>query len=229
MLTVCIGYDGREAVALHVLSHSILTRAKRPVRIIPIVLPQLHHVFHRPRDPNQSTDFTYSRFLTPYLAGTGISVFLDCDMLCRVDINELEEIALANMYHDVLVVKHDYSPTGETKFLKQPQIPYPCKNWSSVMVFNGHRQAVKRLAPDYVNRASGMDLHQFKWANSVGELPPEWNHLVGEYKPNPRAKIVHYTLGTPCFKGYEQCEYAQEWFEELGAMTHCEDPATYTK
>ena len=226
MLKILIGWDGRETVAWHVLAHSIMTRAKRPVMICPLILNHLHHVYHRPRDPSQSTDFTFSRFLTPYLAGTGISVFMDCDMLCRVDINELEELALANMYHDVLVVKHDYSPTSKTKFLGQPQIPYPCKNWSSVMVFNGHRQAVKRLTPEYINRASGMDLHRFKWANSVGELTPDWNHLVGEYEPNSHAKIVHFTLGTPCFKGYETCEYAQEWFEELGMMTHCEDPTT---
>ena len=91
------------------------------------------------------------------------------------------------------------------------------------MVFNGHRTAVKKLTPEYVNRASGMDLHQFKWANNVGALPVEWNHLVGEYEPNPRAKIVHYTLGTPCFKDYQNCEYAFEWFQEHGAMNSCED------
>src|SRR5882672_5448063 len=229
-LKIMIGWDGRETVAWHTLAHSIITRASRPVMICPVILNQLRSGYHRPRDPMQSTDFTFSRFLTPYIAGGGISVFMDCDMLCLTDINELEEIALANLYHDVLVVKHDYTPSRAVKFLHQAQLPYPCKNWSSVMVFNGHRSSVKKLTPEYVNRASGMDLHQFKWANSVGELPVEWNHLVGEYKPNPRAKIVHYTLGTPCFRDYQNCEYAFEWFQEQGMMNHCEDsvlpPAT---
>lgn len=221
-LKVFIGYDPREAVAYHVLAHSIITRASRPVMVCPIILNQLRQIWHRPRDPMQSTDFTYTRFLTPYLAGGGISIFLDSDMLCLTDICQLEDIALANFYHDVLVVKHDYTPSTAVKFLHQPQLPYPCKNWSSVMVFNGHRQAVRRLTPEYVNRASGMDLHQFKWANSVGELPSEWNHLVGEYKPRSDAKIVHYTLGTPCFPEYQNCEYSFEWFQEFQAMTHYE-------
>lgn len=228
MLKVFIGWDPRESIAWHVLQHSIMTRAKRPIMVCPIMLPQVHHVFKRPRDPMQSTDFTFSRFLTPYLAGGGVSVFMDCDMLCRVDLNVLEELALASPYDDVLVVKHDYTPNSAVKFLHQPQMPYPCKNWSSLMVFNGHRQAVRKLTPEYVSKASGMDLHQFHWANSVGELGLEWNHLVGEYKPDPHAKIVHFTLGTPCFKGYENCEFAQDWFEELGMMTSCEDQGIRT-
>ena len=69
-----------------------------------------------------------------------------------------------------------------------------------------------------------MDLHQFKWARDVGEIPSKWNHLVGEYDPRSGVKLVHYTLGAPCFRKYQNCEYAQEWFEELGRMTHCSDP-----
>jgi hypothetical protein len=53
-------------------------------------------------------------------------------------------------------------------------------------------------------------------------LPPDWNHLVGEYKPNEKAKLVHYTLGGPWFKEYQNCEYAAEWFKEFEHMTHCE-------
>lgn len=223
MLKIFIGFDAREEVAYHVLSRSILVRARRPVSITPLILNQLRPVFHRPRDPMQTTDFTFSRFMTPYLAGSGISVFMDADMLCLTDICQLEDIALANFDKDVLVVKHDYTPSSAIKFLSQPQMPYPCKNWSSLIVFNGHRNAVKRLTPDYVNHASAMDLHQFKWANQIGELPVEWNHLVGEYKPNPHAKIVHYTLGTPCFRDYQNCEFSHEWFMELEGMTSCEE------
>jgi lipopolysaccharide biosynthesis glycosyltransferase len=201
-----------------------MTRASGPVSITPISLTTLKDIYTRERSPGQSTDFTFARFLTPYLAGAGTSVFLDSDMLCLCDIYELVNLARQNIYADVLVVKHDYEPKKENKFLNQKQTSYPCKNWSSVMVFNGHRMGCRKLTPEYVNQASPMDLHQFRWAVDVGELPPEYNHLVGEYKPNPGAKIVHYTLGAPCFRSYQQCEFAEEWFNELGEVTHCDDP-----
>ena len=223
-LTVCIGWDPHEAIAYNVLAHSIQRRASRPVKIIPLRLNQLSDIFTRTRSPDQSTDFTYTRFLTPYLAGGGMSLFMDCDMLCLCDIYELVDYKLEAWEEnsDVRVVKHDYTPNPSNKFLNQPQTIYPCKNWSSVMLFNGWRQPVKNLNPAYINTASAMDLHQFKWAQSVGELPPEYNHLVGEYQPNSRAKIVHYTRGGPWFKGFENCEYAKEWFDEFQDMCHCE-------
>ena len=226
MLTVCIGYDHRESIAFHVLAHSILRRASRPVQIVPLansMLPQ----YARPRSPQQSTDFAYSRFLTPSLADdNAVSIFMDCDMLCLTDICQLEDIARtgSNLYHDVLVVQHDYTPSSATKFLNQPQTVYPCKNWSSMIVFNGHRSAVRRLNSNVVNTADAMYLHQFKWATSVGKLPLDWNHLVGEYEPNPDAKIVHYTLGGPWFQGFEECEYADEWRKELRDMLYSAAP-----
>lgn len=201
-----------------------MTRASGPVSITPVALSTLKGTFTRERSPTQSTDFAFSRFLTPYLAGPGISIFLDGDMLCLCDIWELAKVAIDDPYKDVFVVKHDYVPKTGSKFLGQKQIPYPCKNWASLMVFNGHRMAVRGLTPEYVSKAPAMDLHQFKWAGDVGELPVEYNHLVGEYDPNPDARIVHYTLGAPCFRSYQQCEYAEEWFKELGEMTHCADP-----
>ena len=226
-LKVCIGYDHREAIAYHVLSHSILRRASGPVCIQPIMLSQLP-MFTRERSPLQSTDFTYARFLTPWLADDGeVSIFMDCDMLCLGDIYELAAIAKADPYQDVFVVKHDYLPRTEDKFLGAKQTVYPCKNWSSLMVFNGHRQSVRNLKPEYVNKAEPMDLHQFKWAQSLGSLDPEWNHLVGEYPPNPKAKLVHFTLGGPYVRGYESCEFSFEWFEELRDLQHRDSPSFY--
>lgn len=227
MLNICIGYDKNEAVAFHVLSHSILRRASRPVAIIPLYLPQLQAsgIYTRERSPTQSTDFTFSRFLTPWLAQSRISIFMDCAMLCLTDICELEDLAIANPYKDVHVVKHSYVPKGERKFLDQEQTLYPCKNWSSLMVFNGSRMPVKQLKPELINTASPMDLHQFKWATSVGALPAEYNHLVGEYAPNPAAKIAHFTLGGPWFRPYQNCEFSDEWFKEYDeAMSNTKDP-----
>lgn len=223
-LQVYIGFDQKEAICYHVLAHSIMARASGPVSITPIALTTLKGIYNRERSPNQSTDFTFARFLTPYLAGPGTSIFMDSDMLCLCDIYELAELAKCQTFSDVLVAKHDYSPRMEKKFLGQEQTAYPCKNWSSLMVFNGHRMPVKALTPTYVNGASPMDLHQFRWAKDVGEIPLAYNHLVGEYSPNPRARIVHYTLGAPCFRAYQHCEFSAEWFDELGRMTHCDDP-----
>ena len=143
---------------------------------------------------------------------------MDCDMIVLCDIAEiLEQI---DLYHDVFVVKHDYTPTTGEKFLGNKQHVYPRKNWSSVMFFNCYSSACKRLTPEVVNKQSGKYLHRFEWCcdNRIGELAPEWNHLVGEYSFNPNANIVHFTLGTPCFKGYENQEYAALWFKEYEDM-----------
>lgn len=220
-LKVFIGYDQREAVAYHVLSHSIMRRASRPVSIQPIYLDQLGSNWWRARHPNQSTDFTFARFLTPWLSDYhGISVFMDCDMLCLDDIWKLHDLCKPDHYKDVFVVKHDYTPKTAAKFLSQPQSIYPCKNWSSLMVFNNHRARTRDLTPIYVNNSPPMDLHQFKWASDVGDLPERWNHLVGEYAPNPDVSLVHYTLGGPWFDAYRDCEYSSEWWEEYADMTH---------
>jgi len=65
-----------------------------------------------------------------------------------------------------------------------------------------------------------LDLHRFAWVEDrlIGELPLEWNWLVGEYAFNPAAKIAHYTLGGPYFEEYRSCDYADEWFAERRQM-----------
>ena len=69
-----------------------------------------------------------------------------------------------------------------------------------------------------------MDLHRLNWTKNdlIGELSPDWNHLVGEYDPNPDAKIVHWTLGGPWFNETKDAEYADEWFAMRDKMEHCE-------
>lgn len=220
MLNIVIGYDTKESIAFHVLAHSILTRASEPVAIYPLTLTTLQRagLYWRERSPDQSTDFTYSRFLAPFLTGArhgDRTIFMDCDMLCLTDIYEV--LDHLNVYDDLSVVKHDYTPSLDNKFLGQTQTVYPCKNWSSFMVFNPHRMAVRELSPQFVNTEDAMDLHQFKWCKSVGALPLAWNHLVGEYAPNPNAKIVHFTRGGPWFPEFANCEYADAWREEYAS------------
>ena len=218
MIQVFIGYDPREAVAYSVLAYSIHARASQPVSVAPIMLSQLKGIMTRERHPLQSTDFSFSRFLTPYLAGyAGWSVFMDCDMLMLDDVAKL--FALRDDRYAVMVVKHDHVPKESRKFLDQPQTAYQKKNWSSVMLFNNAK--CRALTPEYVNQASGLELHQFKWLGNddlIGALPDRWNHLVGYNAPRKDAALVHYTLGGPYFDEYHGCEYAEEWRRELAAM-----------
>ena len=218
MIRVFIGYDARETVALSVLSHSIHARSSLPVSITPLMLTQLASVFWRERHPLQSTDFAFSRFLAPSLCNfEGWALFMDCDMLLRDDIARLW--ALRDDRYAVQVVKHAHTPRESTKFLNQPQTRYEKKNWSSVMLFNNAR--CRALSTEYVNRATGLELHQFKWLGDdelIGELPHRWNHLVGYDDFDPRAAIVHYTSGGPYFRQYAACDYADEWFEERSRM-----------
>ena len=221
MLNVFIGYDPKESVAFYTLAHSILRRASIPVAIVPLMRGQLGKLYTRERGPTESTEFSLTRFLVPALSQyRGWSVFLDCDMLCRVDIAELAAECERQADKAVLVCKHDYVPKTERKFLGQVQTKYPRKNWSSLMLFNNERCSA--LSAEYVNAASGLELHRFAWTGdaTIGALPLEWNWLVGEYEYNPRAKIVHYTLGGPYFDDYRDCDYAAEWFDEFRSMSH---------
>ncbi len=218
VVRIFIGYDGREEAAFHVLQRSIHERSSLPVAVTPLRLSQLAGVFTRERHPLQSTDFSFSRFLTPWLCNyAGWAIFMDCDMLMRADIARLW--ALRDARYAAQVVKHQYQPKDDTKFLGAVQTKYEKKNWSSVIVFNCARCTA--LTPDYVNNATGLELHQFKWLASddlIGELPPAWNHLVGEYDRSPDASLVHYTLGGPYFTEYRDCEFAKEWFCERDAV-----------
>ena len=221
MLKICIGFDPRETVAYHALCNSIMRQASGPVSFIP-VSKRLIPEFDRGMEDG-STDFSFSRFLTPYLCGyQGQSIFMDCDMIVRCDIYEV--LGHCDLRHDVFVVKHDYKPKTKTKFLGNVQTPYPKKNWSSFMVFNNFMSNCKKLTPELVSVTSGSYLHQFKWSNDerVGELPMDFNFLVGEYRAISEPKILHYTLGTPCFKEYAQQEFAHDWHAEKAALNYAE-------
>ena len=208
---VFIGYDASETVAWHVLAHSIQERASLPVAITPVMLSQLKSVYRRPVHALASTEFSFSRFLVPYLSGyEGWAVFMDCDMLCRADIAALWQ--QRDPSFAVQVVQHDHKPVNTAKFNNNVQTRYDKKNWSSVMLMNCER--CRALTPDYVNSASGLELHQFKWLQGdhlIGSLPHGWNHLVGYDPHDEEAELVHFTEGGPYFRAYADCEYAEEW------------------
>jgi hypothetical protein len=218
MIRVFIGFDSRETVAYGVLAHSINARASVPVAIAPVMLGQLEGVFQRERNPLQSTEFSFSRFLVPWLCGyEGWAVFMDCDMLMLDDVANLWK--MRDERFGVQVVKHEHVPKEDVKFLGAVQTKYQKKNWSSVMLMNCARCTA--LTPDYVNRASGLELHQFKWLGDdalIGALPSGWNHLVGYDAPRRDASLAHFTIGGPWFPEYAGCEYSREWTAEREAM-----------
>ena len=222
-LNIFIGWDHKENVAYHTLANSIMRQSSVPVSITPLCLSSLRNIYNRPRDPKQSNDFSFTRFLVPYLSDyQGWSLFMDCDMLVRGDIAELWEER--DSFKSVMVVKHDYTPKTETKFLGAKQYQYEKKNWSSVILFNCGHCHTKKLTTQYINTAPALDLHQFKWTEEdrIGSLPKVWNYLVGEYEPVPDAKIVHYTIGGPYFDEYCDCDYSDEWFNENRDVMHCD-------
>ncbi len=223
MLKIFIGYDDREAVAFHALVESILAHTSVPVAVMPLRLAMLGGVFQRPRSPVQSTDFAFSRFLVPYLSDyAGWSLFLDCDMLVLHDLAALW--SLRDPRYALQVVKHAHHPREDTKFLGQVQTRYEKKNWSSVMLFNNAR--CRRLSPDYVNSASGLELHQFKWLegeHEIGALPPRWNFLVGHDPPVPDIALLHFTTGGPYFSDFADTPYADVWRRYHARANHVEE------
>ena len=215
MINIFIGYDNKERVAYNVLSHSIIQNSTKPVAITPIALNNLKDDFVRERNSLSSTEFSFSRFMIPHLMNyQGWALFMDCDMLMFEDVSKLWR--MRDDSKAIQVCKHDYIPKEKTKFLGQTQTVYPKKNWSSFMLMNCKK--CSSLTPDYVNRASGLELHQFKWLEGdhlIGDLPLEWNWLVGEYEHKDDVKNVHYTKGGPWFEEYARCDYSQDWFKNL--------------
>ena len=210
MINVFIGFDEGEKVSYHILSESIRRQSSVPVSITPLCLSNLPE-FKRELQPNQSTEFAFSRFLVPYLSDyKGWSLFLDSDMMFRDDIKNLWD--MIDKDKSIMCCKHDYVPKQNVKFRGAKNEPFPKKNWSSFMLMNNER--CKMLTKEFVETATGLELHQFKWTHeeNIGELPLEWNWLVSEYDYNKNAKNVHWTLGGPYFKDYAKSDYADEWF-----------------
>ncbi|HEY6021947.1 MAG TPA: glycosyltransferase [Candidatus Paceibacterota bacterium] len=228
---IYIGYDGREADAFAVARHSINRRLTLPIQCHGIVLSDLRKrglylrqtlyqdggLWDTISGAPMSTEFAISRFFTPLLAARGWALFLDCDFLVRTNLCRLFE-ALDPQYA-VYCVKHDHVPTGITKMDGQTQTKYPCKNWSSFMIFNCEHKKNKALTVEMLNKLPGRDLHRFCWLDDedIAALGPEWNYLVGynnrEQVPDPMC--VHFTHGVPTMPGYEDTEFAEEWRDEL--------------
>jgi len=211
-IKIVAGFDQRESIAYHVFIQSIIENSSLPVLFVPLAINVLKD--YKETHADKSNDFIYSRFLTPYLNNfNGWAIFADGDMICQADIKELWD--LRDHSKALLVVKHDYQTKAHKKYLGNVNENYPRKNWSSVILWNCAHPKHKILTPEFIASQTGKYLHRFSWLDDsdIGELPKEWNWLAIEYPENKNAKLIHYTLGTPCFKEYKNTEMADIWYE----------------
>ena len=211
-INIVVGFDQRESVAYHTFTQSVIEKSSLPVAFIPLAINTLKGYEEKHED--KSNDFVYSRFLTPYLNDfKGWAIFADGDMICQADIKELWD--LKDQSKALLVVKHEYETKAHQKYLGNTNENYPRKNWSSLILWNCGHPKHQILTPDFITNQTGKYLHRFSWLedSDIGELPPEWNWLAIEYPENRKAKLIHYTLGTPCFKTYRDTEMSDIWHE----------------
>ena len=220
MIPIFIGYDPREAIAFHVCSNSIIRNSSQPVQIVPVALNLFKDYTETHTDG--SNHFIYTRFLVPHLMNyQGWAIFIDGDMILRDDITNLWN--LRDDSKAVMVVKHNYKTKMSEKYLGSKNEDYPRKNWSSVILWNCGHPSNQSVTPEFVQNASGAAVHRFTWLmdSEIGELPKEWNWLPDEYGENADAKLLHYTLGTPCFKEFADTPMANEWHRERIYTEYC--------
>lgn len=210
MTKVYIGYDKREHIAAEVCKFSIKINSGITAEYLKSEnIPE----FTRPREPNQSTDFTYTRFLVPYLESyKGYSIFCDCDFVFLYSIDSL--MRLIDPQKAISVAKHPmYIPNSTLKMDGVVQHKMPRKNWASLIVFNNEHESCKQLTPNYINTIQpGKSLHLLEWVKDadIGSIPLEWNTLDGYYHfQHPKA--VHYTDGGPWFENYQETFYSDIW------------------
>ena len=220
---VFVGYDTREDIAYQVCEFSI-KRFNANVAVTPLVQHELRQkkIYWREIDKLASTEFTFTRFLVPHLMNfNGWALFIDCDIVFLEDVSNL--FSLADDRYAVMCVKHEFNPKPGLKMDGQVQTVYPRKNWSSVVLWNCAHPSNEKVTVDSVNNPNfdGAYFHRFSWLKDeeIGELPCDWNWLVGWYKKDdgvPRA--IHYTEGGPWFKNYRNCEFNQDWKKCLQQM-----------
>ena len=119
----------------------------------------------------------------------------------------------AGYYYLIHSFRKDRKTATKEKYLGNKNENYPRKNWSSVILWNCAHPSNTVLTPDFIQGQPGSYLHRFSWLSDdlIGDLPVEWNWLAIEYPENSQAKLIHYTLGTPCFKDYANESMSNIW------------------
>lgn len=225
---IYIGYDRAEKAAYEVAAASCQRHAAHAISVTPVHFERLRDTgfLRRPRDDRKgdkfdlisgapaSTDFALSRFLVPFMAHSGWALFTDSDVLFMADVEELFD--LADDQYAVMCVKHEYVPAEGLKMGGAVQSAYPHKNWSSVMLWNCEHPANLRLSLHDVQSRRGAELHGLYWLHEseIGELPPEWNWLVGVQERPAHLKLAHFTLGGPFTPGWAGALHDELWTRE---------------
>lgn len=220
---VFLGYDSREDIAYQVARYSLLRHAGHGVEVFPIRQPVLRELglYTRPVDATATTEFSLTRFLTPFLAAqeSGWTLFTDCDFLFTADIGGVLEAL--DPTKAVYVVQHEYEPAHDIKMDGKKQTRYPRKNWSSFILFNLAHPDVQALTPAVVNSAAPAFLHRFEWIKDqshIGSLELDWNFLEGEYaRPLRTPRVIHFTNGGPWFAEWQSVDFADLWLAEEAA------------
>ena len=177
------------------MRYSVESRASRPISVNGLFLHQL------PISRQGATEFTYSRFLVPWLMDyEGLGLFCDEDMVVTGDVHELFRYCVKRLDEpwDVAFVHHEH-------LYERP----------SVMVFNN--QNLQHLTPEFVEDKSNR-MFDFAWAKNAGDLPREWNHLCGIDSPREDAKLYHFTQGIPYWKETRGLPEDHFWFEAFEGM-----------
>ena len=217
IVDIVVGFDQRESVAYHTFTQSVIENSTIPVRFLPLSMSSLSNYKEVHKDG--SNDFIYSRFLVPYMMNfKGWAIYADGDMICLEDIKKLWDLR-SNQYA-VQVVKHDYKTKITEKYWGNKNEDHPRKNWSSLILWNCDHNAHKVLTPDFIQNQSGAFLHRFSWIKDeeIGSLDKEWNWLAMEYEEKESIKLIHYTIGTPCFKEYEKTSLSSYWKKSFSNM-----------
>lgn len=190
-IPVFIGFDPRQPVSFTALVASIVQSCSMPVSIHPIVLDTLA------MKRQGLTPFTFSRFMVPHLMDyRGFAIFMDIDMLARGDLAELWALRDHKKAVQVVNTRLGFERT-------------------SLMLLNCTRLGV--LTPEYIQTADKLHALGFVAEDLVGELPKEWNYLVGydDEADAANAKIIHYTQGVPAYPETKDCLLAGEWIKAL--------------
>ena len=224
--TIFIGYDSSnygQQLAYNVCKKSLL-KYNNNINIIQLNKKELENknIFNR-KDNTGSTEFTYTRFLCPFLHNlynknnnNNWVLFCDSDFLWFCDIEEIFN-QYNNPKYAVYCVKHQYQECkNKFKMDGKKQEWYPKKNWSSLMLFNCSHPSIKNLSTDNINNKNAKGLHRMEWCKEeeIGEIDKKYNYLVGYYN-DLNYKALHYTDGGPWYENFRECEFKKEWLNYL--------------
>ena len=227
MITLYIGFDSSnhgQQVAFDVCKRSVL-RFTNDINIVKLSKQNLKdkRIYLRDNDNDASTEFTYTRFLVPFLNSyDGYAIFCDSDFIWRCDINELKQ------YFDnskaISCIQHKYDKCNSSlKMDGLKQEWYPRKNWSSLMIFNCSHPDCGNLTIDSIAHQTPQWLHRMVWTidENIGSIMKTYNYLLGYYNDDDDPKVVHLTDGGPWHndwytnKIFKDTKYEIEWMRYL--------------